>query len=119
MNIRGQLVCTWCGLGFAVVGLLGMLIAGFVPPMSPDLSPEAIAAIYQEKTLPIRFGVLLILVSSGFMSAFVAAIAMQMKRIEGGIGPYTATQLAAGAITALIIVAGCVFWTAAAFRPEP
>ena len=48
----------------------------------------------------------------------VGAIAMQMKRIEGGIGPYTTTQIAAGSLTALIFVVACAFWTGAAFRPD-
>ena len=118
MNIRGQLVCAWCGLGFAVFGLLAFVIAGFIPPMSPSLSAQEIAAIYQENTLSMRFGILMFMTSTGFMCAFVGAIAMQMKRIEGGIGPYTVTQIAAGSLTALIFVVATVFWTGAAFRPD-
>ena len=87
MNIRGQLVCAWGAIGFAIMGLLGFVVANIIPPMSPDLSAVEIAAIFQENTLSMRFGFLLFMTSTGFMSIFVAAVAMQMKRIEGGIGP--------------------------------
>jgi len=118
MNVRGQMVCAWGAIGFAGMGLLGFIVANIIPPMSPNLSAEAIAAIYQENTLSMRFGFLLFMTSTGFMCAFVAAVAMQMKRIEGGIGPYTTMQIAAGSLTALIFVVATVFWTGAAFRPN-
>jgi hypothetical protein len=52
------------------------------------------------------------------MCAFVAAVGMQMKRIEGGTSPYVTTQIAASSLTALIFVFATVFWTGAAFRPH-
>ena len=119
MNLQGQMICAWCAIAFAVICLLGFYpFADFIPPMSPNLSAEEIAAIYQQNTVSMRFGILLIMSSAGLMCPFVAAIAMQMKRIEGGIGPYTATQIAAGSLTTLIFVVAAVFWTGAAFRPE-
>ncbi|MFP6781911.1 MAG: hypothetical protein VCB59_09465 [Gammaproteobacteria bacterium] len=118
MNIRGQLVCAWGAIGFAIMGLLGFVVANIIPPMSPDLSAVEIAAIFQENTLSMRFGFLLFMTSTGFMSIFVAAVAMQMKRIEGGIGPYTVAQIAAGSVTALIFIVATAAWTAAAFRPD-
>ena len=118
MNIRSQLICAWGAMGFAVMGLLGFVVADIIPPISPNLSAIEVAAIYQEKTLSMRVGILLFMTSTGFMCAFVAAVAMQMKRIEGGIGPFTTTQIAAGSITALIFVVATVFWTGAAFRPD-
>ncbi|MFP6681404.1 MAG: hypothetical protein VCB07_04325 [Gammaproteobacteria bacterium] len=45
MNIRGQMVCAWGAIGFAGMGLLGFIVANIIPPMSPNLSAEAIAAI--------------------------------------------------------------------------
>jgi len=118
MNIRSQLICTWSALGFAGICLAGFLFAGFIPPISPNLSAAEVAAIYQKNTLSMRFGVLLIMSSAGFICPFVAALAMQMKRIEGEIGPFTMAQVAAGCITALVFVFAGVFWTGAAFRPD-
>ncbi|MEM7543173.1 MAG: hypothetical protein AAF384_16540 [Pseudomonadota bacterium] len=118
MNSKSQMVCIWGGFGFAAVCLMGFILAGFIPPMSPSLSAREIAAIYSENTLSMRFAVLLIMTSAGFICFFVAGIASQLQRIEGGTGPYTMAQISAGSLTALIFVFAAVFYTQAAFRPD-
>ena len=118
MNTRGQMVCCWGGMVCAVLCLAGFYLAGFIPPISPDLSSEEVGTIYQENTLSMRFAVLLIMTSGGFIAAFAAALAMQLKRIEGEFGPYAAAQLGAGSVTSLVFVFASVFWTAGLFRPE-
>jgi hypothetical protein len=120
MNLRAQMVCAWCGLAFALLFLVGLWpIANFMPPLAPSLSAEAIAAIYQQNTLPIRFGTLLLLACSGLMCPFVAVIALQMRRIEGDRFPIlTMTQISAGTLNVMFFILPAVIWTAAAFRPE-
>jgi hypothetical protein len=120
MNLRAQMVCAWCGLAFALLFLVGLWpIANFVPPLAPSLSAEAIAAIYQQNTLPIRFGTLLLLACSGLMCPFVAVIALQMRRIEGDRFPIlTMTLISAGTLNVMFFILPAVIWTAAAFRPE-
>ena len=55
MNIRNQLVCAWSAIGFAVICLAGFLFADLpIPPISPNLSAEEVAAIYSENTLSMR-----------------------------------------------------------------
>ena len=87
MNIRNQLICAWSAIGFAAICLAGFLFANFIPPISPNLSAEEVAAIYRENALSMRFGILLIMSSAGFICSFAAALAMQMKRIEGESRP--------------------------------
>ncbi len=119
MTTRSELVCAWSGIAFAAVCLAGFYpFANFIPPISPNLSGADVAAIYRDNTMPMRVGILLIMTSAGFMCPFVAAIALQMKRIEGELSPLTYAQIGAGAIAALIFVFAAVFWTGAAFRPE-
>ena len=118
MNLRSEIVCVWSGLFFAATTLLGFILSDFIPPASPNLSAEEIAAIFRDNTLSMRFGALLIMTGGAFMTSFAAAIAMQTKRIEGGIGPYTMTQACSGSLTALIFVFAAVFWTGAAFRVD-
>ena len=118
MNIRNQMVCVWSGMTFAVLCLAGFLIADFIPPISPNLSAEEVAAIYQNNALSMRMAVLLIMTSGGFICGFAAVIAVQMKRIEGEVGALTLAELGAGSITGLVFVFAGVFWTAAAFRPD-
>lgn len=119
MNNRSELVCVWSAIGFAGMCLVGFYpFANFIPPISPNLGSDEVAALYRANTLSLRFGVLLIMTSAGFMCPVVAAIAMQMKRIEGKTGPLTVAQISAGSLGALIFVIAAVFWTAAAFRPD-
>ena len=87
MDIRNQLICAWSAMGFAAICLAGFLFANFIPPISPNLSAEEVAAIYRENALSMRFGILLIMSSAGFICSFAAALAMQMKRIEGDLAP--------------------------------
>ena len=118
MNIRNQLICAWSAVGFTLICVAGFLFANFIPPISPHLSAEEVAAIYRENALSLRFGILLIMSSAGFICSFAAALAVQMKRIEGDLAPYTFAQLGAGCISTLVIVFAGVFWTGAAFRPD-
>lgn len=118
MNIRNQLICAWSSLGFAGICLVGFLLANFIPPISPNLSADEVAAIYSGNAVPMRLGILLIMSSAGFICSFAAALSMQMKRIEGDFGPFTMSQLGAGCVTTLVFVFAGVFWTGAAFRPD-
>lgn len=118
MNVRSQLICAWSAIAFAAMSLVGLLLADFIPPISPNLGAEAVAAIYQDGTLSKRLGILLVMTSGGFICPFAAVLAVQMKRIEGEVSPFTYTQLGAGCVASLVLVFTGVFWTAAAFRPD-
>ena len=118
MNVRNQIICSWAAWAFALMSLIGLLLAGFIPPISPAASDAEVVAVYQQNTLSIRLGVLLVMTSGAFICAFAAAIASQMRRIEGETGPLTMTQLGGGCVSSLVLVFCGVFFTAAAFRPE-
>ena len=113
------MVCVWCDLAFALQFLIGFWpIANFMPPIAPSLTAAEVAAIYQQNTLPIRFGVLVMMSGTGLMCPFVAVIAMQMRRIEGNHPILTITQISAGSLNAVFFLMPSLIWTAAAFRPE-
>ena len=96
------MVCVWCGLAFALLFLIGFWpIANFMPPIAPSLTAAEVAVIYQQNTLPIRFGVLVMMSGTGLMCPFVAVIAMQMKRIEGNHPILTITQISTGSLNAV------------------
>lgn len=119
MNTRSQLMCAWSGVLFTMVFMVGFwLIAEFVPPPSPTLTGTEIAAMYQQNTWQIRLGLLMMMACSGFISPFVAAISIQMKRMEGSPSILTYTQLSSGTVGVLFLILPCLIWTVAAFRPE-
>ncbi|MFT4563676.1 MAG: hypothetical protein ACI9BW_003432 [Gammaproteobacteria bacterium] len=119
MNKTSQLICAWCAIPFAIIFTIGLWpIAGMMPPLSPNLTALDIAEIYRENNLAIRTGALIMMSCVGFMCAFVAVIAVQMRRIEGRFDVLTIAQISGGTASVVAFVFATVAWTAAAFRPE-
>ena len=119
MNTRNQILCTWSGLVFTLLFMTGFwLVSHFVPPVSPNATALDIATMYQTRTSEIRLGLFIMMASCGFMSAFFAAISVQMKRMEGNPPILTYTQLSAGTAGVIFLLLPCLIWTTAAFRPE-
>jgi len=119
MSKKAQLFCVWCGIIFLVLFTLGWwLIAGYIPPISPALSANEVAAFYQQNTGIVRFGLLITLFSSAFNAPWVAVIATQLKRIEGEFPALTYTLLISGTIGTIVLFIPPMVWTTAAFRPD-
>lgn len=119
MNVRNQMLCTWSGPIFVAVFTVGFwFLAHYLPPPSPSAGAGDIAALYQQNTGPIRLGMFLMMACSGLVAPFIAVIAVQMKRMEGGAGVLTYTQLSAGTVGILFLILPALLWTVAAFRPE-
>jgi hypothetical protein len=119
MNTRSQLVCAWCSIAFAVLFTIGIWpVAGFMPPLAPSLTALQVAEIYQQNTLAIRSGALLMMSCTGLMCAFLAVIAVQMRRIEGRHGVLTIAQISSGTVGVVVFLIATVCWTVAAFRPD-
>jgi hypothetical protein len=93
-------------------------LAHYLPPPSPNAGASDIAALYQQNTGQIRLGMFLMMACSGLVAPFIAVIAVQMKRMEGGAGVLTYTQLSAGTVGILFLILPALVWTVAAFRPE-
>lgn len=115
-----QIVFSWCGIGTMVVMFAGLWPAGFLPvALSADLSAAELAAIFHENVNGIRFGGILVVGAAGLFAMYVAAIAAQLRRMEGGMSPVlTYAQLAAGTATVFLFLIPGMLWTIAAFRPE-
>jgi hypothetical protein len=119
MNTRSQIVCAWCSIAFAVLFTIGIWpVAGFMPPLAPSLTALQVAETYQQNTLAIRSGALLMMSCTGLMCAFVAVIAVQMRRIEGRHGVLTIAQISSGTVGVVVFLIATVCWTVAAFRPD-
>ena len=119
LHTTTQKVCAWSGLAGMLIFFLGLVIAQFFPPPSPSLSPEAVAAIYQENATGIRIGMILLMASGVLTAPFVALISIYMRRIEGNRTPVLAySQLVAGAAGIIFFVVPGVFFLMTAFRPD-
>ncbi len=119
MNTRNQLLCAWSGVAFAIFFTLGFWpLTHFMPPPSPTMSAIDVAAMYGQNTNQIRFGLLVMMGSSGLILPFTAVIAVQMKRMEDAPSILTYLQLASGAVGVVFFIVPCLLWSVAAFRPE-
>ena len=92
--------------------------AHFVPPMSPSLSAETVAAHYRDHQHGVLLGGVLMMLSSLFYAAFVAVISAQMRRIPSVPRAATYAQLGAGAFACLTFFLPALLFIVTAFRPE-
>lgn len=119
MNKTGQTLCVWCGAGMLGLWIIGFLVfADFVPPPSPQDTPQEVAAMYRENTNGIRVGLVLTVFGSALLAPFIAVISVQLHRIEGRSAPLAYAQLALGAALPVVFILPIMFLQVAAFRPD-
>ena len=120
MNKRNQLICAHSGLVFAVLlGAGWFFIPGWFPPIEPGLNAEAIQAMYSADRQYIRIGISLCVFSGVFFWSLSAAIAGQMRRIEGYEDPILSrVQMASASGAVLTVLFTGYFVLAAAYRPD-
>ena len=118
MNTRNQMWCAWAGPLFAALFCLGLLIAGFIPPPAPTMSPEDIATRFREHGDAIRVGAVLVMAAQGLYAMFSAVVTVQMRRIEGPHSVLAFAQLGLGVLAILEAVFPMVFLCVASFRAQ-
>lgn len=118
VNVATQRLMAWCGLAFVVVYGAGMLIAGFIPPVSPDDSAAEVSAFYAENAGRIRTGMIVMLVGAGFTIPFFGVLTMQFRRIEDRFTALVVAQLVAGGIAVWVFTLPVIVFSVAAFRPD-
>jgi hypothetical protein len=119
VNIRVQKVSAYFAFVFTGAFTLGFwVLAGFLPPPSPAAAPAIIAHQFQGNTTGIRVGMLICMFGAALLLPWNAAIAVQMRRAEGGRHPIlTYTQIAAAACFIIEFVYPLMYWMVTAFRP--
>jgi hypothetical protein len=113
-----QRFCAFSGIICVLLFFGGFVAAGFLPPLSPSLSPAQVAAHYQAHTAGIRLGAGLIFLSSMFYIWFTAVISGQMRRIPGVHPTVINAQLAAGAFAGVTFLMPALLFAVTAFRPD-
>jgi hypothetical protein len=119
MNKTNQLLCAHSGMVFAVLLALGIFgIAGWMPLIDPGASAADIALEFDQNRWRIRLGMSVLAFSAVFWWPISAAIAMQMKRIEGASHPLAYVQMASSCGTVMIALLSAYFWLVAAYRED-
>jgi hypothetical protein len=116
---RIHLVGVWSAIAFLAILGMGLLVfAGFVPPPQPTSTGEQIAAMYKAHANGIRFGMVLIIIASGFYLPWTVTLSALIRRMEGESTFLSQCQLLGGVFASLTFFLPAVLFGAAAFRPE-
>jgi hypothetical protein len=94
------------------------IVAGFMPPPSPTLGADEVAAIFREHPDRIRIGLLMGMFAIGLIVPWGATLAVQLKRIEGRFSPLSYAQLASSVLVLVVFWMPMMCWLIAAYRPE-
>ncbi len=119
MNSTRAIYGVWSAAAFFLLWLVGFVFfAQWIPPIAPSTGADDIAALFRERSVPIRVGMVLMSMGTVFYLPWTMALAGLIKEIEGGSFFLSGTQLAAGVVSAMTFFLPAFLWTAAAFRPE-
>jgi hypothetical protein len=109
----------WVAVGGYVFACIGLVpLTRLVPPISPSLGEDAIAAFWAEDVQMKLLGLVICFLGMGMALGFFIVIFLQMKRVEGRSAPLAWMQVAAGLLTVAQGLVMYLLWLANAFRPD-
>jgi hypothetical protein len=117
----GEVILLWT---LPVLGAIWLsafvLFPGFLPPMSPTMSAEEVAAFYRDpENLPrVRYSMIVFNWFSVALVPILALIVLQMRRMAHRTPIFSYGILACAAGGPTIFLMASLFWLLAAFRPD-
>ena len=118
MTNNSRLIGVWSAVAFFVLWAVGyMAFAQWVPPISPSLTAPQVAQLFQERSVPIRVGMVLMSLGAVFYLPWTVTLSSLIKEIEEKSFSLAATQLAAGIVSMMTFFLPAFVWAGAAFRP--
>jgi hypothetical protein len=118
-SLQYQLIAAWCGISFEL--LYTIFWAGYghnLPPVSPNLSAQDLAAYYLQHHDDILFGNSMAALVGILWVPWTAQLTVVMARIEGASPVLTIIQAIGGILTAWVLVFCPALWATAAFRTD-
>ena len=114
-----QTLGIWSGPAMAALTLVGAVLVGrFIPPfMHPADSAHQVAVQYAGHPNSIRVGAIISIIGLSLITPFGAAIAAQLRPIEGPRPILTYVQLACVGVATVFVVLACTIWALTAYRP--
>jgi hypothetical protein len=117
MDIRPQWISLWIVPFFGTIMLIAFLaFPGFLPPMSPEMTADQVAAFYAQNTTMIRFSMIVFNLCAIMLIPFFMVIVVQMKRMATPSHVLAYSYLAAASIGATQFAIADIFWLVAAYR---
>jgi len=117
----GEKLLLWTLPAAGVIWLsVFFLFPGFVPPLSPTLSAEQVAAFYRDpENLPrIRYSMIIFNWFCVGLIPILAILALQMRRMAHRTPIFSYAIIAGAASGPATFLMATLFWQLAAFRPE-
>lgn len=118
-RIDGELILLWTLPATVLLWISAFLLfPGFMPPMSPTMSVEQVAAFYREHSSGVRYSMILFNWFGAGLIPILTLIVMRIRRMahRTPIFSYAMLGCVAGGPTLFLIANVC--WLLAAFRPE-
>ena len=112
------MVLAWSGpVGIALVLLGWMVLAGFLPPPSPDLSLQQVADLWSHHTNAKRLGMVMCVWGGTLYVPFTVAVGLLLRRTEAGDRVLSTTQTALGTFGTVFFTLNFLILAVVAFRP--
>ena len=119
VNKKGEILCAWTGpLTVALFFIAWVGFAGWIPPPPPAMSAADVAAMYQQHTIGIRIGMMLMMYSGPLYACFSAIIMVYMLQMRGPSPALAYTQFGAGVATVLFLIVPAQISGAVVYRPD-
>lgn len=116
---RIQLLCALAGPVTIVIALAGWFLAGLLPlPLGPQHTTDEVVAFYRDHQTSVAAGFVIASIGVCGVFALVAAISVQMLRMEGRYPVLTFMQIATGAATGVCLLLPMLLMAVIAYRPD-
>lgn len=118
--LRLRILGSWCGPLYVVgiVGGWGLLARFLIPPQSPSWTPAEVVAFYQEHTLSIRMGMVIVMFAALASVYYSSSVTRAIMEVEGGLGFVALSSILGGAGLMVLTFYPAAFWLVAAYRPD-
>ncbi len=117
MNITAQRLCVWCGpIMIGIWACAFIFLCRFIPPPNPANSREQTVELFSRNTELIRLGLVISVFACALLVPFCAAIAAQMRRMEGVRSVLAQSQLVSGGLLCVEFLLPFAIWQTALYR---
>jgi hypothetical protein len=118
-NLTAQRISLWITPVVGVVFLVVFLtFPGFLPPMSPNMPADQVAAFFRNHAASIRFSMVVVDLFGVMLLPFFALIVVQMKRMATPSQVFAYCYLSAVVSGVTLFAIPDLLWLVASFRPE-
>jgi hypothetical protein len=118
-NVRTQSIALWVtAISMAIMVIAYAVYPGFWPPLSPEMSAEAVADFYRDNAGWIRFSMVTFNLCGIMLLPLFCVITVQIKRMAAQSQAFAYCYLMATVSGATIFALSAIFFATAAYRPN-